>query len=364
MSGSGSRLLSHNPEPEITVVTPCLNPGERLARCLDSVASQSYRRIEHLVIDGGSTDGTVELLTKRGVPFVSERDRGQTHALNKGFALASGDWIGWLNADDVLTPDAIEVAVAALKKCPRAGWTYGDCDGRMGDTIWPLMRPPHSLAAEALEYGNVVPQPGALVARWALARVGPLDEDLQLVMDFALWLRLLDAGIEPTYVPHVLAVFEISESSKTGSIPFSEFHFEEALVLARSGRMRPASLMVGHAAAEAARTSDGIIGTEVVEIRRLDQVEIPGSAPIYLKLDVQGAELEVLAGATRTLERVAAVEAEVSLVFLYESQPLLQDVTEFMRDNGFALVDLEKEFFNRRTQELLAMNATFVRVGR
>src|SRR4051812_47745101 len=108
----------------VTIVTPCLNPGDRLARCLDSVAAQTHRQVEHIVIDGGSTDGTVDLLRARGVRFVSEPDRGQTQAINKGFDLAQGEWLGWLNADDELTPTSIELALAALDRTPGAGWAY------------------------------------------------------------------------------------------------------------------------------------------------------------------------------------------------------------------------------------------------
>src|SRR3954454_12381822 len=107
--------------PLVSIVTPCLEPGERLARCLESVAAQTYPRIEHIVVDGGSTDGTVKELRKRGVRFVSEPDDGQTQAINKGFALARGDWLGWLNADDVLTTRAVELAVSGARETPGAG---------------------------------------------------------------------------------------------------------------------------------------------------------------------------------------------------------------------------------------------------
>ena len=249
--------------PLVSIVTPCLNPGERLVRCLDSIAAQTYPHIEHLVVDGGSTDGTVEILRERGVAFVSEPDRGQSHAINKGFALARGEWLGWLNADDVLTPCAVDLAVAAIETTPHAGWVYGDCHMRHEGDRYDLWKPPPHLELETLDNGNLVAQPGSLVARWALERVGPLAENLELVMDYDLWLRLLGAGVSSVYVPETLSVFEIHEGSKSGSIPFSEFYLEKAVSLAKQGRARSAAFLLGRAAASAACEGDRIERSEL-----------------------------------------------------------------------------------------------------
>ncbi|HVS85857.1 MAG TPA: glycosyltransferase family 2 protein [Gaiellaceae bacterium] len=243
-------------KPLVSIVTPCLEPGDRLARCLDSVAAQTYPAVEHIVVDGGSTDGTVELLRSRGVRYVSEPDNGQTDALNKGFALATGDWLGWLNADDVLTPHAIELVIDAVRAAPEAGWAYGDCTMRLGDTVhqW---TPPRELTVRMFERGNPIPQPGALVARWALERVGPLDEELHLAMDYDLWLRLFDAGVPYVSVPETLSVFELHEASKSVGMPGSEFLFEESISLLERGWLRAAALTLGRAAAGAARQDSG-----------------------------------------------------------------------------------------------------------
>ena len=120
------------PTKRVSVITPCLNPGDRFVRCLDSLAAQGYAEVEHVVVDGGSTDGTVELARSRGATVISEPDRGQTDALNKGFALATGDYIGWLNADDWLVPEALERVVEAFAVNSEAGWVYCDCEIRRG----------------------------------------------------------------------------------------------------------------------------------------------------------------------------------------------------------------------------------------
>jgi hypothetical protein len=235
-------------DPLISIVTPCLNPGERLLRCLDSVAAQTYPHVEHVVVDGGSTDGTVELLRERGVRFVAEPDDGQAHAINKGFGLATGTWLGWLNADDFLTPRSAELAMAAAARTPSAGWIYGQCEIRAGSER-SIYEPPAHLGRRTLRERNLLAQPGTLVARWALERVGPLDEQLDLVMDFDLWLRLIDAGVPALYVPEVLAVFEIHADSKTGSVPARDWALEDAAAMLKRGHTTDGALLLGRIAA-------------------------------------------------------------------------------------------------------------------
>lgn len=237
--------------PLVSIVTPCLDPGERLVACLDSVASQTYARVEHLVVDGGSTDGTVELLRERGVRFVSEPDEGQAQAINKGFGLATGDWLGWLNADDLLTPRSVELAMAAAARSPSAGWLYGRCEIRRGSES-SVFEPPAHVDRRTVQERNLFAQPGTLVARWALDQVGSLDEDLHLVMDFDLWLRLIDAGVPAVYVPEVLAIFEIHADSKTGTIPTREWELENAKAMLKRGHLSDGAALLGRTAARSA----------------------------------------------------------------------------------------------------------------
>src|SRR3954470_8977333 len=107
--------------PLVSIVTPCLNPGWRLTRCLASVAAQTYPHLEHIVVDGGSTDETLALLESSKIRWISGPDSVKMEAMNKGFTLSSGAILSWLNADDVWMPDAVTRAVQALST--GAAWT-------------------------------------------------------------------------------------------------------------------------------------------------------------------------------------------------------------------------------------------------
>lgn len=214
-----------------------------------SVRAQRLSEIEHIIVDGGSTDGTSSLLKRSpGIRWLSEEDSGQSHAINKGFDLARGQILGWLNADDVLAPSAMTYILETFHKNPDVGWAYGDCEvtGEEQGT-W---RAPSKLVVEDFNFGPPIAQPSVYFTEWALRRVGPLDETMSLAMDFDLWLRFLVAGIPSVYIPQTLAGFEVHAASKTGSIPWSEFLIEGARALTKVGRHRAANLMLGRSVAQ------------------------------------------------------------------------------------------------------------------
>lgn len=230
--------------PLVSVVTPTYNMADRLPRCVESVAAQDYPRIEHVVVDGASTDGTVEYLASQAqLRWTSEPDRGQSHALNKGFALAAGEIVTWLNADDVLLPGAVAAVVGALLSHPDAGWAYGDLEVRKGGERWVTKSPPE-VSAESFRRGNVISQPGTFFLASALEQVGGIDEDFHLTMDFELWLRFVEAGISAVYVPTALAAFEVHEESKTGSQGNLAFALEEFRALQKHGQPHAAAMAI------------------------------------------------------------------------------------------------------------------------
>lgn len=234
--------------PLVSVVTPCLDPGWRLKRCIDSVRGQSYPHIEHLVIDGGSTDGTVELLRRTdGIRFVSEADEGQADAINKGFEMAQGEIVGWLNADDILTPDAVASVVEAFTS-QQIGWTIGDVVV-VSSSDAQVETPARPERPGTWRARSVAPQPGSFLSRAALDEVGSLDPSFQFTMDLDLWLRLIDAGIPYAYVKEVLAVFEVHSSSKSGSVSHAAFLVEDARARYKNGRIEDAAFGVGRAIA-------------------------------------------------------------------------------------------------------------------
>lgn len=176
----------------VSIVTPSLNQARYLREAIESVRAQTHSPIEHIVVDGGSTDGTLEILAGfDGLRWVSEPDRGQSHALNKGFALAEGEILGWLNADDAYEPDAVAQAVAAMHDTG-AALVYADVTRVNDDGVNPRRirsRPEFDLWTE-LNLGCGIYSPAVFFTRAAFDAAGPLDESLHLTMDYDLWLRI------------------------------------------------------------------------------------------------------------------------------------------------------------------------------
>jgi cellulose synthase/poly-beta-1,6-N-acetylglucosamine synthase-like glycosyltransferase len=215
--------------PLVSVVTAALDPPlDKLVRCIESVGGQDYPRIEHVIVDGGSTNGALDVLGRHEhLRWISEPDRGQCDAINKGFFdQSSGDLIVWLNADDVLYPGSVEHAAKLFQEDPTIGWVYGNLDvDRRGHKH--VIKPPEKASLRALDFNNIgFIAPGTMFARWALERAGKLDEDFHMEMDLDLSLSLLEAGVPSRYTPRALALLEIYDGTKSGEVPKREIALE------------------------------------------------------------------------------------------------------------------------------------------
>jgi len=202
------------------VVTPSLDQAAYLEAAILSVRNQGYPDVEHVVVDGGSSDGTLAVLERHpGVAWTSEPDGGQAHAVNKGMSRVSGELVGWLNADDLYEPGALFRVAEAFAADPDLDVVYGDCFYLYEDVTPPEVRVVAAREFDLrflLDEGCYIPQPAAFFRRRALA-AGPLDETLRYVMDYEYWLRLGRAGARFGYVRAPLATFRVTGGSKSGA---------------------------------------------------------------------------------------------------------------------------------------------------
>ena len=203
--------------PLVSIVTPSFNQGRYLKRTIESVLTQSYPNIEYVVIDGGSTDESVEILKSYGDRFYweSKPDRGQADAINKGFARVKGKILAYLNSDDVLLPGAIERVVQYFQENPSCDLVYGDADYiDEQDRVIGAYRTADYSITRLLE-DCMVCQPAAFWKRGIAERVGPFDDQLHYTMDYDYWLRIANAGGQIRFLPEKLACSRLHPETKT-----------------------------------------------------------------------------------------------------------------------------------------------------
>ncbi len=239
--------------PRVTVVTPCFNSAATLPALLDSLDKQAedvtdgLLELEHIVMDGGSTDGTLDLLASRQRPWrtvISEPDHGPADAINKGFARATGDYVAWLNADDAYAPLALIRAIEALERHPRASFAFGHCP--IVDANGAEIRRPITRFKElffpfpfrwVLQTLNFVSQPATLFRKSALDAAGPLRTDLKAAWDYDLLLRLRRLGPCVRVRGRLpVAYFRWTPASISGANFRRQFDEELALAIADAGR--------------------------------------------------------------------------------------------------------------------------------
>jgi glycosyltransferase involved in cell wall biosynthesis len=194
--------------PKISIITPSFNQAHFLAETVDSIVSQVVDiEVEHIIVDGGSTDGTVEYLKSLGsrVKWVSEKDKGQADAVNKGVGMATGDIIGWLNSDDVYRPGTLQAVADQFRQHPECRWAYGMCRiiDASGKEHWKWITHYKNLRLRKFTYSkllreNFISQPAVFFKKDLFEEAGRLKTELHYAMDYDLWLRF--ARISPAGV--------------------------------------------------------------------------------------------------------------------------------------------------------------------
>ncbi len=204
---------------KVSIITPSFNQARYIEATIRSVLGQDYPSLEYIIVDGGSSDGAVEIIRRHADQlawWVSEKDAGQTDALNKGFARATGEILAWINSDDTYEPGAVAAAVDYLTSHPEIGMVYADTNfiDEQGRVIGRFS------AAQTdyrrLRQGYVhIPQQAAFFRADLWNQVRPLDLDFYFAMDYDLWVRL--AKLAPfAYLPgQTWANFRLHQSAKT-----------------------------------------------------------------------------------------------------------------------------------------------------
>ncbi|MFD1139493.1 glycosyltransferase family 2 protein [Larkinella insperata] len=196
--------------PKVTVITPSYNQGQFIEATIRSVLDQTYPNVEYIIVDGGSTDESMAIINNyrhRIHRVIHEQDRGQSDAINKGFRMASGELVGWINSDDILYPDCITRIVALYNQHPDGSIYYSnvlDFINEQGKKL-ELYQVDIPDRAYLLNQNYNVLQPGSFYPKELINRVGFVNDSIHYCMDLDLWLRLLEHGPIYTTAPKPIA---------------------------------------------------------------------------------------------------------------------------------------------------------------
>lgn len=227
--------MQKNKFPKISIITPSYNQGSFIKQTIDSVLSQQYPNLEYWIIDGKSTDQTVDILKSYGkkINWISEKDKGQTDAINKGLKKITGDIVAYINSDDVYLPHTFFTVAKYFLQHPQAQWLTGDYEiiDEKGNIIQSFVAdykrmlrsfPSFSL----LSIANFISQPSTFWRGEVVKKIGSFDVKLRYCMDFDYWMRLAQR-----YPLHVLknkfSQFRIHRNSKGGSQYMQQFAEEQ-----------------------------------------------------------------------------------------------------------------------------------------
>jgi len=222
-------------QPKISIITPSLNQGRFIEETILSVLSQGYENLEYIIVDGLSTDETLSILEKYSdkLRWISEKDTGQTNAINKGLAMAKGEIVGYLNADDILLPNALLNVADMFVKQPQVMWVIGQCNitDENGNEVRSFITLYKNLMLRFRSFPllcitNFISQPATLWRRSIVDSLGFLDENLNYVMDYEFWLRIY-AKYRPLFMESYLASFRVHPNSKTSAVGHKEEYIAE-----------------------------------------------------------------------------------------------------------------------------------------
>ncbi|VAW13812.1 Glycosyl transferase, family 2 [hydrothermal vent metagenome] len=203
--------------PKITIVTPSYNQAKYLEDTICSVLNQNYPNLEYIIIDGGSSDNSVDIIKKyedQITYWVSEKDNGQAHAVNKGFKKVSGDIVGWLNSDDIYLPGTLDRVAYYFSKHPDVEVVYGNhvVTDQNNNHLWVKKELPFSI--RRLEHHSYMSQPATFLRRSVINKVGYLDEKLYYLLDWEYFIRVGNV-CKFKHVPDVFATYRLHKIAKT-----------------------------------------------------------------------------------------------------------------------------------------------------
>ncbi len=240
---------------KFSIITPSYNQGRFIEDTIQSVLNQDGCEIEHIVVDGGSNDSTVEILKEHGhLKWVSEKDRGQSHAINKGFAMATGEIIAWINSDDYYYQNCFRKVEEYFTKHPECAFLYGDITFVDIDKQLLVSYGGDVMSREKLlKNPDAVRQPSCFWRKRVIEEIGNIDESLHLVMDFDFFLRI-SQKFEMHYIPENISHFRFYPAGKSSTFgrtqvkelkrtyyaqsPESIFHFYRFLWSRRIHRLK------------------------------------------------------------------------------------------------------------------------------
>lgn len=223
---------------KISIITPSYNQGHFIGETIQSIMDQNYQNIEYLIIDGGSTDNTIDVIKEYEskypgkINWVSEKDRGQTHAINKGFAKATGDVICWLNSDDYFAKGIISEVMDIFNNQEDVKWISGDyriidADGNpIQSFVMSYKKLLRILPKKfALSIVNYINQPSTFWRKSVIEEIGELKEELKYTMDYDFWLRIIHK-YPPYILQRIVSYFRIHGDSKGGALYKNQFQEE------------------------------------------------------------------------------------------------------------------------------------------